>query len=195
MLWSLLCSSHTILMRAIISVITSVEESDGWGSSMLWRPIVSNDRHNLDRYCPKTSETAKGLKERWCHQGSNPGQSGLSRQHSATEVWYLPVPTPLSCPCNLLGLIVAWIHSSISLNISCMYWCLSCARLVHNSEHWQGRPTACTFDLLPFLICHCSSSYKSEIRWDGAKASQYPLSGPYMKEIELNKELNWIYLS
>ena len=28
---------------------------------------------NLGRYCLKTYETAKGIKERWCYRESNPG--------------------------------------------------------------------------------------------------------------------------
>ena len=46
-------------MRAI----TAVEESDGWDSSMIQRPLASNERHYLGRYCLQTSETAKGSKE------------------------------------------------------------------------------------------------------------------------------------
>ena len=36
---------------AVISVIPAVEESDGRDSSMVRRPIASNERHNLGHYC------------------------------------------------------------------------------------------------------------------------------------------------
>ena len=53
----------------------SREESNGQDSSMVQRPIAitSNQRHNLDCYCPRTFEMAKGSKERLCHQEFNPG--------------------------------------------------------------------------------------------------------------------------
>ena len=42
---------------------------------MVQRTIVtvSNQRHNLGHYCLRTFEMAKGSKERWCRQESNPG--------------------------------------------------------------------------------------------------------------------------
>ena len=36
-------------------------------------PGPKTDRDYLGRYCPKTFETAKGKKEKWCCRESNPG--------------------------------------------------------------------------------------------------------------------------
>ena len=58
--------------------LNDLSDITAWGAR--WTMVLQvHDRlnhvmkDNLMRYCPKTSETAKGKKEKWCYQESNPG--------------------------------------------------------------------------------------------------------------------------
>ena len=74
---------------------------------MVQRPIaiVSNQRHNLGCYCPRTFEMAKVSKK----PGVEPRASGLSCQCSATELQHPPTTTPLACPYDSFE-VDAWMN-------------------------------------------------------------------------------------
>ena len=88
----------------IISVITAGEESDGWDSSMVRRQtvIVSNWKTQSGPLLSVDLWNARAWKK------SNPDGSQTQGlwQHSATELRRPSAATPLSCPYNLLIVIV-----------------------------------------------------------------------------------------
>ena len=60
-----------------------------------WR---SSNRRQSRPCCPKTFEMAKGKEIKLVPQGVEPRDTGLSRQHSATEPQHPPTTTPPSSP-------------------------------------------------------------------------------------------------